>query len=59
MKDTRLQQISALVDEARSLASELCDEVSADREERFHLTSLRLRFNQALKTLNLLTGDAA
>lgn len=49
MDDTRLSQITALIDDSRCLAAELCDELPTTREERFMLTSLRQHLNNALR----------
>ena len=55
MQDTRLDQIQALADEARTLARDLADELTPDwHEERFLAISAGLHLLQATKAVQRL-----
>jgi hypothetical protein len=55
MTDTRIAQMAALIDDARTLCADMSDECShTDHDARFFLTSIRVRLNQSLKSLQSL-----
>jgi len=56
MTDSRLAQISALVDNARTLAADLMDELGAS-QARVLLGDLRARLNESIQITNQLKAN--
>lgn len=55
MNDTRLNQITALVDDARTLTAELMDDLPTGDPNRLILCSARIELNSVIDAVNLLT----